>query len=254
MLIALTRGVSPTLGDCELQDLAREPIDVAKAIEQHRCYERCLTELGARVLSLPADARFPDCVFVEDPAVALDEIAVMARTGAESRRGEGDAIAEALAPFRPIHWLKEPATLDGGDVMLVDKKLYVGLSRRTNRDGIAQLDELLKPFGYAVIPIPVRGCLHLKSACCYLGDGAMLANRAWFEAGALGEFRIIDVPVDEPRSANVLRIGGSLILPAAFPKTRKLLEDAGFQVRTVDVSEFAKAEGGVTCKSILFND
>lgn len=252
MLIALTRGVSPTLGDCELQELDRQPIDIAKAIEQHHCYERCLAELGARVLSLPADARFPDGVFVEDPAVVVDEIAVMTRMGAESRRAEGESIAEALAPFRPVHRLEAPATLEGGDVMRIGKKLYVGLSRRTNRDGIAQLSELLQPFGYEVMPVPVSGCLHLKSACCYLGDQTILANRAWIDADALREFRIIDVPAEEPRSANVLRVGQTLILPAAFPKTHARLCDAGFQVRPIDVSEFAKAEGGVTCTSILF--
>jgi len=253
MLIALTRGVSPTLGNCELQELDREPIDIARAIEQHRCYERCLEDLGAEILPLPADARFPDGVFVEDPAVVLDEIAIMTRMGAESRRGEGDSIAEALAQFRPIRRIEAPATIEGGDAMRVGKKLYVGLSRRTNKEGISQLREIVAPFDYEVIAIPVHGCLHLKSACCYLGEQTVLTNRAWIDDGALRDFKIIDVPADEPRSANVVRIGEALMLPAAFPKTKKLLETAGFQVRTVDVSEFAKAEGGVTCKSILLD-
>ncbi|HYL37661.1 MAG TPA: arginine deiminase family protein [Bryobacteraceae bacterium] len=252
MLIALTRGVSPTLGHCELQELARQPIDIAKAIEQHRCYERRLAELGARVLSLPADARFPDAVFVEDPAIVLDEIAVMTRMGAESRRGEGDGIAEALVAFRDLRRIEAPATLEGGDVMRVGKTLYVGLSRRTNSHGIRQLEQFLRPLGYEVIPVPVRGCLHLKSACCYLGSETILSNRAWIDAAALSGFRILDVPAEEPRSANILRVGGTLILPAAFPKTRQLLEDSGFQVCAIDVSELAKAEGGVTCTSILF--
>jgi dimethylargininase len=253
MLIALTRGVSPTLGDCELQDLARQPIDIAKAIEQHRCYERCLAELGARVLSLPPDPRFPDGVFVEDPALVLNEIAVITRMGAESRRTEGQSIGAALASFRPVlHWLQEPATLEGGDVMRIGKTLYVGLSHRTNREGIAQLSDLLKPFGYAVTPVNVHGCLHLKSACCYLGRQTVLANRAWIDSSALDGFKVIDVPAEEPHSANVLRVGGTLVLPSAFPKTLELLENSGFQVRTIDVSEFAKAEGGVTCTSILF--
>lgn len=252
MLIALTRGVSASLGDCELQDLARQPIDIAKAIEQHRCYERCLAELGARVQSLPPDSRFPDGVFVEDPAIVLDEVGVMTRMGAETRRMEGQSIATALTPFRPLHWLPGPATLEGGDVMRIGKTLYVGLSRRTNREGIAQLGELLKPLGYDVRPVNVSGCLHLKSACCHLGEETVLANRAWIDASALEGLRIIDVPAEEPRSANVLRVSETLVLPAAFPKTLELLEKARFQVRTIDVSEFAKAEGGVTCTSILF--
>lgn len=253
MLIALTRGVSPTLGDCELQELDREPIDAANAIVQHRRYERCLEELGVRVLALPADPRFPDGVFVEDPAVVLDEIAVMTRMGAESRRGEGESIAKALAQYRALHWIREPGTLEGGDVMRIGKSLYVGLSRRTNQEGIAQLREFTAPFGYTVIGVPVRGCLHLKSACCYLGDETILANRDWIDASFLAEFRIIDVPKDEPRGANVLCVGGTLILPEAFPKTRQLLENSGFHVRAVNVSELAKAEGAVTCTCILFD-
>lgn len=252
MLIALTRGVSPTLGDCELQELDREPIDIAKAVEQHRAYEQCLEELGARVLALPADPRFPDGVFVEDPAVVLDEIAVMTRMGAGSRRGEGESIAKTLAQYRPLRRIEEPGTLEGGDVMRIGKSLYVGLSRRTNQEGIVQLRALIAPFGYQVIAVPVHGCLHLKSACCYLGKQTILANRAWIDASPLAEFRIIDVPEDEPRAANVVLISDTLILPAAFPKTRALLEHSGFHLRTVDASELAKAEGAVTCTSILF--
>ena len=252
MLIALTRGVSPTLGECELQELDREPIDVAKAVEQHRSYERCLEELGAHVIALPADPQFPDGVFVEDPAIVLDEIAVMTRMGAESRRGEGERIAEAMAEFRSLTWTHEPGTLEGGDVMRIGRALYAGASRRTNWGGIRQLREVTAPFGYTVIAVPVHGCLHLKSACCYLGEGTILANRNWIDATFLDGYRILDVPSDEPRAANVLRVGDTLILPAAFPKTREMLETAGFDVRAIDNSELAKAEGAVTCTSILF--
>ena len=249
---ALTRGVSPTLANCELQELEREPINIAKAIEQHRRYERCLEELGARLIRLPADERFPDGVFVEDPALVLDEIAIMTRMGAESRRGEGESIANVLKEYRDLASIVEPGTLEGGDVMRIERSLYVGASRRTNSGGIRQLRELAAPLGYQVIAIPVHGCLHLKSACCYLGDGTLLANRNWIDTALLDGYRILDVPKDEPRAANVLRLGTTLVLPDAFPKTRELLEDAGFQVRTLDVSELAKAEGAVTCTSILF--
>jgi len=252
MLIALTRGVSPTLGDCELQELDRQPIDIAKAVQQHRSYERCLAELGARIVALEPDPRFPDAVFVEDPALVLDEIAIMTRPGAASRRGEGESIARALAEYRPLRRIEEPGTLEGGDVMRAGKTLYVGLSRRTNRQGIQQLRDLSAPFGYETVAVPVHGCLHLKSACCYLGEETILANRAWIDAKPLSRFRILDVPQDEPRAANVLRIGDTLILPEAFPKTRELLEKSGFQIRTLDLSELAKAEGAVTCTSILF--
>ncbi|MGD1094999.1 MAG: arginine deiminase family protein [Bryobacteraceae bacterium] len=253
MLIALTRGVSPSLGDCELQDLTRQQIDIPKAIEQHRNYRSCLADLGVQILEIPADPFCPDCVFVEDPVVVVDQAAVMTRMGVASRRGEGPAIEEALSRFRPVLRLTEPATLEGGDVMRIGKTLYVGLSRRTNEEGVSQLGELLGPFGYRVVPIPVHGCLHLKSACCYLGKQTILANREWIDASALGDFRIIDIPAEEPRGANVLRIGETLVLPASYPRTHKLLRRAGFQLRTVDVSEFEKAEGAVTCTSVLFD-
>lgn len=252
MLIALTRGVSPTLADCELQELDREPIDIAKAIAQHREYARCLEELGARLIELPAEPRFPDGVFVEDPALVLDEIAIMTRPGAESRRGEGESIAKALAPYRPLHWIQAPGTLEGGDVMRIGKTLYVGLSRRTNSDGVGQLRYFVEPLGYRVIAVPVRGCLHLKSACCCIDDDAVLVNPDWIDVALLDCVHFY-VSAKEPRAANILRIGDTLIYPDAFPRTREKLEELDYSVRTVDASELAKAEGGVTCTSILFD-
>src|SRR5277367_3164764 len=241
MLIALTRGVSPTLADCELQELNREPIDIALAVQQHRAYEQCLEDLGARVIALPAEPDYPDGVFVEDPVLVLDEIAILTRMGAGSRRGEGESIAKALAEFRPLHRIQDPATLEGGDVMRVGKTLYVGLSRRTNSEGIRQLAALTAPFGYKVVAVPVHGCLHLKSACCYLGDGTVLANRNWIDEALLEGLLILDVPIDEPRSANVLRVADTLVFPNAFPRTRELLEKSGFRVRALEMSELAKA-------------
>lgn len=252
MLIALTRGVSARMRECELQDLTRQEIDIQKAIEQHRNYQRCLADLGAQIVEVPAEPLCPDCVFVEDPVVVVDQVAVMTRMGAASRRMEGERIAEALSRYRPLLQITEPATLEGGDVMRVGQTLYVGLSRRTNQDGIRQLDELLSPFGYDVVPVPVRGCLHLKSGCCYLGGQTILANREWIDMTVLRDFRIIDVPAEEPRGANVLRIGETLLLPASFPRTRELLSRAGYQLMTVDVSELEKAEGAVTCTSVPF--
>jgi dimethylargininase len=253
MLTALTRGVSPTLGDCELEYHDRQPIDVAKAVEQHRAYQACLADLGLRVVSLPANPECPDGVFVEDPAVVTDEIAVMNRMGSVPRRKEVPSLAEALSQFRPLKWLRKPATLEGGDVMRIGKTLYVGISRRTNREGASQLAELLEPFGYRIVPVPVDGCLHLKSACCYLGDDRILANREWIESGALDDFQTIDVPADEPSSANVLRIGDTVLIPSAYPKTRELLQQSGYKVRPIDTSELLKAEAGVTCMSIVFS-
>ena len=171
MTTAITREVSPRLAECNLEFQERRPIDIAKAAAQHRAYQSSLRELGLQVISLPADPEMPDSMFVEDPAIVLDEVAILCRMGAESRRKEPSRIAGALAPFRDLKWLSEPATLEGGDVMRAGRTLYVGISHRTNREGARQLAELLLPFGYRVVPVEVAGCLHLKSACCYLGSG-----------------------------------------------------------------------------------
>jgi dimethylargininase len=255
MLTAITRAVSPTIGNCQLEHLDRQPIDVSKAVEQHRAYEACLSDLGARVISLPAAAECPDGVFVEDPALVLDEIAIVTRMGGAARREESDSLANTVARFRKIERLGEPATLEGGDVMRVGKTLYVGLSRRTNRAGIEQLAAIVTPFGYRVIPVEISGCLHLKSACCHLADGKILANRGWIKDGesALAGLDVIDLPPDEPRGANVLRVGGFVVIPSAFPRTAEVLEKSGFHPRPLDTSELLKAEAGVTCMSLLFD-
>jgi len=254
MTIAITRAVSLGMGNCELEYFERRPIDIALASRQHRRYEECLEELGARVISLAAEPDLPDSVFVEDPAVVVDEIAILARTGVESRRAEATTLGEALAPFRPLRRIEAPGTLEGGDVIRVGRTLFAGLSHRTNREGILQLAAHLEPFGYSVRPIAMAGCLHLKSACCWLGDGAMLINRAWVDTAALDQFHLLDVAPDEPWAANVLPLGGTVLCSAAFPATRAVLELAGYCTRALDISELAKAEGALTCSSVIFDE
>ena len=253
MLIAITRAVSPAINQCELGFIERQEISLAKAEEQHRLYEACLAELGATVVSLPAEPDYPDSVFVEDPAVVVDEVAVMTLMGAPSRRGESESLARALERYRPLRHLREPATLEGGDVMRIGRTLFVGVSHRSNRDGIGQLAVELAPFGYTVVAVEVRGALHLKTACCYIGDGVILANREWLDTAPFGEFRIVDIAPDEPRAANVLFVGNSVIAPRCFPRTAEILAGLGKKVRLVDVSELMKAEAGVTCSSLLFD-
>jgi dimethylargininase len=247
---AITREVSASINRCELSFHARAPIDVARARAQHQAYRDCLEELGVRVISLPAEPDLPDAVFVEDPVVVVDEVAIIANMGAPSRRPEARTLIDALSPYRPIQSLTEPATLDGGDVLRIGRSVFVGLSRRTNLEGISQLRELLRPYDYAVQPVDVTGCLHLKSACSYIGDRTVLINPSWIEAEPLREFAWIEVPKEEPAAANALLIGEVVIIPASFPKTRALLQERGFQVRTIDVSELQKAEAGVTCCSV----
>jgi dimethylargininase len=253
MLTAITRAVSRTLAECQLEHFSREPIDVEKATAQHRAYQACLAELGARVIALPAAEECPDGVFVEDPAMVLDEIAIVTRMGNVTRRAESESLAQAVAQYRDMTRMVEPGTLEGGDVMRIGKTLYVGLSRRTNREGISQLAGIVEPYGYRVVAVEVRGCLHLKSACCFAGDGTILANRGWIDAAHFAEFKILDLPSEESRSANVLRVGETVIVPAAFPKTGETLDRAGFKTLLIDTSELLKAEAGVTCMSLLFD-
>ena len=252
MLTALTRAVSPTLESCELTWLPREKIDIRRAAKQHDDYERCLAELGLRVISLPAEAELPDATFVEDPLVVVDELAIITRMGAASRRAESESLAAAISAFRPVRRLREPATLEGGDVMRIGRDVFVGLSSRTTHAGISQLTTELEPLGYRVHAVEVRGCLHLKSACCSLGDGKILANPAWLDMAPFGDFNIINVADDEPGAANVLRIGDTVLMPACFPHTEQILRREGFQLRTVDISELIKAEAAITCSSVIF--
>jgi dimethylargininase len=252
MLTAITRAVSPAIVNCELTFVSRQAIDLSKVCEQHRAYEKLLEKLGARVISLPAEPALPDSMFVEDPAIVLDELAVILPLGTESRRPEAASLAQALAEFRKIEYVKPPGALEGGDVLRIDRKLFVGLSTRTNAEGIRQLTAILSPHDYEVISVPVTGCLHLKSAVTYLGQNTLLANRAWFDGQPFAAYRWIDVAPEEPHAANALALVGTVILPASFPRTRARLEARAFHVTPLDISELQKAESGLTCSSLLF--
>ena len=247
MWMAVTREVSPALGDCELSYVERVAIDVPQARAQHHEYQRTLEALGCRVLTLPAEPQLADSVFVEDVAIVLDDVAILTRPGAASRRSEVASVGALLGGYRKL-----PGTLDGGDVLHVGRTLYVGQSARSNADGIAQLRTLLAGRGYTVQGVPTQGCLHLKSAVTQLADDTLLLQPAWVDRGRFSDFRVIEVDPAEPHAANVLRIGDALVMPASFPRTRQRLLDAGFQVTSVDVSELQKAEGAVTCCSLVF--
>jgi dimethylargininase len=250
--IAITRAVSTSINQCELTHLTRMQIDVARAREQHEAYESVLESVGCRLLRVPPDERYPDAVFVEDTAIVLDELAIVTRPGAPSRRGEVDAVGQLLSEYRLLIRMQEPATLDGGDVLQLDRTLYVGRTPRTNDLGIDQLHELVKPHGYRVVGVPVSGCLHLKSAVTRVGDDLLLMNRDWAPPALFGgAWRIIDVDESEPSAANALRIGASVIFPEEMTRTRMRLESFGIDVRPVAASELGKAEGGVTCCSLI---
>jgi dimethylargininase len=251
MLIALTRAVSPSLGDCELTHLARCRIDVARARAQHTRYEKCLVRLGCRLRRLPEAPNLPDAVFVEDTCIVLDEVAVITRPGVTSRRPETSSVAAALAEYRELRLIEEPGTLDGGDVLVHGRTVYVGLSTRTNQEAIRQLDGLLAPLGYRVTTLEVRGCLHLKSAVTLVAPGVVLINPAWVDAAAFTDLAVIEVDPTEPFAGNALAVGGVVLYPDGFPRTRERLERSGLDVLPVDVSELGKAEGGVTCCCVL---
>jgi len=253
MRTALTRDVSPAMHLCELSHLARAPIDHDRAVAQHAAYEQRLMELGCRVHRLPADDSMPDAVFIEDTAVVVDELAVITRPGAKSRRPETEAVKEALEPYRLLASIEAPGTLDGGDVLRIGRTFYVGDSARSNRDGIAQLGELLAPFDYRVVPVVTRDCLHLKTAATVAAPGLVVLNPAWVDRALFEHLAVVEVDPGEPFAGNVLRVGEATICAAAFPRTNRRLEEAGVAVRTVEVSEFAKAEGGVTCCSVIFD-
>jgi dimethylargininase len=253
MLTAITRAVSPGIVHCELTFLARQTIDLAKAEQQHRAYQALLAQCGARVISLPSEPALPDSMFVEDPAIVLDELAIIFPLGTESRRPESASIAQALAKFRKLARVELPGQVEGGDLLLINRKLFAGLSTRTNAEGIRQLAAILAPHKYQVLGVPVTGCLHLKSAVTYLGRNTLLANRAWFDPSPFTGFDWIDVAPDEPHAANALAIGDTVIFPASFPQTRARLQARGFHVTPLDISELQKAESGLTCSSLLFD-
>jgi dimethylargininase len=253
MLTAITRAVSPALAECELSFIERIPIDMEKARAQHHAYEQALASLGAKVISLPAEAELPDSMFVEDPAIVLDELAVVFPLGTETRRREAESLAKAIAPFRKIEHVKLPGTVEGGDILRIGKKLYVGVTARTNENGIEQLRKIVTPHGYEVIVVPVTGCLHLKSAVTYLGGNALLANRSWFDTAPLASYEWIDVDPSEPHAGNALALSGSVVFPVSFPKTRARIEARGFKVLPLEIAELQKAESGLTCSSLIFD-
>ncbi len=247
-MIAVTRDVSPSIANAELTHLQRVPIDYERARRQHEEYRALLASLGCEVISLPGDAAYPDCVFIEDTAIVLDDLAVITRPGAESRRGEVDLVAEALAPLRQLVRITAPATLDGGDVLVLDERIYVGRSARSNEAALEQLRQLT---GREVIGVDLHGALHLKTAVTRVSRDALLVNRAWIDVAPFAGWTLLDVDPAEPFAANAVLLDDVVIHAEAYPRTRSKLETCGIQVHTVPADELAKAEGGITCCSLL---
>jgi len=250
---AVTRDVSDSFEQCQLTHVARVPIDVERARAQHDAYEWALVELGCTVRRIDAPQDLPDAVFIEDTAVVFPEAAVIARPGAEARQRETAAVREALRRFgMPMSNVAEPATLDGGDVLAIGRQVFIGSSTRTNATAVNQMRRFLRPLGYKVHVVPVEGCLHLKSAVTAVAPDTVLINGDYVPREAFAGLETIEVDPDEPAGANALLVGDVVVYASGFPKTRARLEDRGLRVRVVDVDELAKAEGGVTCCSLVF--
>jgi dimethylargininase len=246
MPVAITRQVSPRFAECELTHIERQPIDIEAARAEHREYTQALETLGCELINLPAEPEYPNSVFVEHTAFILPEVTAITRPGALSRRGQVDIISKNLCHFRPLVSIQSPAMLDGGDVLVMGKDIFVGLSTRSANLAIEQLQNRLNEFGYRVHAAEVSGCLHLKSAVTRSSDGEVLINRGWIDADPFRPYEMVDVAASKPAAANILIINDQGIYPPCLS-----LEKRGIRLITLDLSEIAKAEGAVTCCSLI---
>lgn len=249
---ALVRVVSSRLETAELTFLERAPVDLERAVQQHAAYVELLRSLGHQVVHAPAAEELPDGTFVEDAVVVVDDLAVLTRPGAPSRRPEVESVGEALAALGVrTASLEAPGTMDGGDVLQVGQTVFVGLGSRTEQAGVDALRRIVEPLGRSVVTVPVTGCLHLKTGATALPDGTVLAVRSWVDVRPFEQagLRVVEAP--EPAGADVLLSGDRIVLSAAAPRTADLVRDRGFEVHPVDLSELEKVEAGPTCLSVL---
>lgn len=251
-IAAMVHEPSPKMNEALRTFVDVQPIDLERVRHQHAEYRRALERAGAEVVVLDVNIGHADAVFIEDTAVVLDEIAVLASMGAPSRRAEVDGVEAVLRRHRSdIVRIEAPATLEGGDVLRVGRTLFVGATGRTNAAGFEALARIAGGHGYDVRRVSVHGCLHLKTACTALPDGTMLVNARWVDTRDLGERALLHVADDEPDAANVVLIGERVVMAAAHPRTAESIRSRGFDIDTVDISEFAKAEGSATCLSLI---
>ncbi len=252
-LTAITRELNQAIGSCELTYLPRVSIDPALAQRQHEHYQAALASLGCEIVIVPTEQGLADSVFIEDTALVLDEIAVLLRPGPRSRRPELDGVERVLKRYRSLQSIKAPGTLDGGDLLRVDKVIFAGLSSRSNENGIEQLRSIVSDYGYSVKIVETTKCLHLKSAVSAIAPGMLLINPDWVSRSTFDAYELLDTDAQEAHAANALSVGQSVIYPSSFPRTADKLVDRGIDVVTVDLSELQKAEGAVTCCSLLVN-
>ncbi len=252
VLTAITRDVNTAMGSCELTFLPRTTIDVDLASRQHEQYQAALSAAGCELVAVPTETGLPDSVFIEDTAIVLDDIAVLCRPGVESRRAEVAGVESVLQNYRELQSIRSPGTLDGGDLLVVDNVIYAGHSTRSNQSGIQQLRRIVSDYGYSVKSVQTEQCLHLKSAVSKVAPGVLLLNPDWIESSIFKDYELLNVDPEEAHAANVLLVGERLIYPPTFPRTLERLTARGIDVTLVDVSEVQKAEGAVTCCSLVF--
>ncbi len=249
---ALVRGLPSTYEKCLTSLTPREPIDLSLARRQHSSYCGTLETLGLELVWVePADS-FPDCCFIEDPAIVTGDTAIISRMGVPSRRGEEAAVRDALRPFKTIREIISPGTLEGGDVLQVEEQIYVGMTGRTNRSGLEQLKTLVSELSFEVIPVEVAQGLHLKSSCTYLGNGYVVLVKGRVQEGIFSEYNTIEVPPEEAPAADCLRVRDRVLVPEGYHATKRQIEAAGFETMALEMSEFEKCEGASTCLSIIF--
>lgn len=250
---AFVHSVSPKINQCELTYIDSKPVDYTQAVRQHDAYCKLIQKCGAEVIHLSGNVEYPDSVFIEDTAVVFNEIAVLAKMGVSSRRDEVAGVEPELAKYRQIAKIESPATFEGGDVVQIGHSVFVGLSGRTNEAGFEALKFILQRYDYEVIPIEIKECLHLKSACTAISNRSLLVNPNWVDISPFADFNLITVAEEEPGAANAIRVNDTVCVHAGYPKTIQMLEELDFNVETVDISEFIKCEGGLSCLSIRFD-
>lgn len=227
--------------------------DYDQALKQHDAYIEAMKHCGVEVTVLEADERYPDSTFIEDTAVLTQRCAIVANPGAPSRKGEEVQVAETLTKFyQDIETITAPGTLDGGDVMMAGEHFYIGLSQRTNQEGAAQFIAALGKYGYTGSVVPLEKMLHLKTGVAYLENNNLLATGEFLDRQEFKQYNIIPVDSDECYAANSIWVNGTVLVPAGYPKLSKSVQQADYPIIEVDVSEFRKLDGGLSCLSLRF--
>jgi dimethylargininase len=249
---AVVRNVPRTYDLCIRRPGSREPIDVALAQQQHHRYCDALESLGLSLIRVEPDDRYPDCCFVEDPAVVVGDRAFLLHMGAPTRVGEVDGLRAVLGKYKRVVSMDPPAALDGGDVLWAGDRFFVGLSGRSNRAGFEAFQRVADEAGYEAIPVPLQNVLHLKSACTYIGNDHLVVAPGCFDESIFHNFRRISVSKEDEYSANCLGVNDTVLVSGGYPRTRSAIEAAGFKTIEMHMSEFYKGGGSLTCLSVIF--